>query len=153
MKERQIEVIQTAVGDRHVLAAMREGGYVLGGEQSGHTILLEYNTTGDGLVSALQLLVAMRRNDETLGSLSRAITRYPQVFINAWVTNKEGLASSAALAQAVREAEARLGAQGRVLIRPSGTEPLVRVMVEAADEQTAHNEAQQLASLVERELG
>jgi phosphoglucosamine mutase len=153
MRERGIEVVQTAVGDRHVLDAMRTGGFVLGGEQSGHTILLDHNTTGDGLASALQLLAAMKRAGMTLGALSQVMTRYPQIFVNVRVTDKEGLGFSDAIAQAVSETETRLGAQGRVLIRASGTEPLVRVMVEAADEQIARDEAQLLASVVERELG
>jgi phosphoglucosamine mutase len=153
MRERGIEVVQTAVGDRHVLDAMRMGGFVLGGEQSGHTILLEHNTTGDGLASALQLLAAMKRANKTLGDLSRVMTRYPQIFVNVHVTDKGGLDSSDAIAQAVSETETRLGTQGRVLIRASGTEPLVRVMVEAANEQVARDEAHLLASVVERELG
>jgi phosphoglucosamine mutase len=153
MRDRGIEVIQTAVGDRHVLAAMREDGFVLGGEQSGHLILLEYNSTGDGLASALQLIAAMRRADKTLGHLAKAVTRYPQIFINVTVSDKEGLGSSADLTRAIREVEGRLGDQGRVLIRASGTEPLVRVMVEAADEQIARDEAQLLASVVGQELG
>jgi phosphoglucosamine mutase len=153
MHENGIEVIQTAVGDNHVLAAMREGGFVIGGEQSGHTILLEHNSTGDGLVSALQLLAAMRRSGMPLGHLARVMTRYPQTLINVRVTNREGLDSSTAITQAVREAEGRLGEQGRVLIRASGTEPLIRVMVEAADERLAHDESQALASLVQQELG
>jgi phosphoglucosamine mutase len=153
MRERQIEVIQTAVGDSHVLAAMREGGFILGGEQSGHTILLEHNSTGDGLASALQLLAIMKRRQASLGSLSRVMTKYPQVLINVTVANREGLGSSAALAEAIGESEGRLGERGRVLIRASGTEPLVRVMVEATDEQMARDEAQRLATIVERELG
>jgi phosphoglucosamine mutase len=153
MRENGIKVVQTAVGDNHVLAAMREGGFVIGGEQSGHTILLEHNSTGDGLVSALQLLAAMRRSGMPLGHLARVMTRYPQTLINVRVTNREGLDSSTAITQAVREAEKRLGEQGRVLIRASGTEPLIRVMVEAADERLARDEADALASLVQQELG
>jgi phosphoglucosamine mutase len=152
MRERGIEVIQTPVGDSNVLAAMREGDFVIGGEQSGHMIFLEHNSTGDGLVTALRLLVAMRRDGGTLGGLAQVMTRYPQVLINVKVADRTGFASSAAIAQATREAERRLGDKGRVLLRASGTEPLIRVMVEAADEQAAHNEAQHLADVVEREL-
>jgi phosphoglucosamine mutase len=153
MQENGIEVVQTSVGDRHVLAAMREGGYVLGGEQSGHMILSEYNSTGDGLATALQLLAAMKRAEKPLSQLSQVMTRYPQVLVNVEVVDREGVDASKPILQAVAEATARLGSQGRVLLRPSGTEPLVRVMVEAADEQVAHDEAQWLASVVERELG
>jgi phosphoglucosamine mutase len=153
MRKNGIEVVQTAVGDNHVLAAMRKGGFVIGGEQSGHTILLEHNSTGDGLVSALQLLAAMRRSGISLGHLARVMTRYPQTLINVRDVDREGLDFSTAITQAVREAEERLGEQGRVLIRASGTEPLIRVMVEAADEGIARDEAQALASLVKQELG
>ncbi|MDR1082268.1 MAG: phosphoglucosamine mutase [Coriobacteriales bacterium] len=153
MKLRGIEVIQTAVGDSHVLAAMRAGDFVIGGEQSGHMIFLEHNSTGDGLTTALQLLMTMRRTGKTLKSLAQVMTRYPQVLINVKVVDKAGVASSAALSRAVKETEARLGTRGRVLLRPSGTEPLVRVMVEAADEQTAYDEARQLVAIVEQELG
>lgn len=153
MKEHNIEVIQTDVGDSNVLTAMREGGYVVGGEQSGHMILLEHNTTGDGLITVLQLLATMKRSGKTLAELSQVMTRYPQVIINVKVTDKTGFHSSTVIKQTVEESGARLGADGRVLLRPSGTEPLVRVMVEAKDEHVAHDEAQQLAELVERELG
>jgi phosphoglucosamine mutase len=153
MRENGIEVIQTVVGDSHVLAAMKEGGFALGGEQSGHMILLEHNSTGDGLATALQLLVTMRREGMSLSQLARVMTRYPQVFINVKVANREGVDSSEPICQAIEEVTARLGDQGRVLLRPSGTEPLVRVMVEAADEQVARDEAERLAALVERELG
>jgi phosphoglucosamine mutase len=153
MQKQQIRVVQTEVGDSHVLAAMRKGGFILGGEQSGHTILLEYNSTGDGLASALQLLAIMKRRQTSLGNLSQVMVKYPQEHINVKVAHKEALGSSKNLAEATRESEGRLGGQGRVLIRASGTEPLVRVMVEAADEQTARDEAQRLADVVKQELG
>jgi phosphoglucosamine mutase len=153
MRQHGIEVIQTDVGDSHVLEAMRTGGFILGGEQSGHTILLEHNSTGDGLMTALQLLMVMRRNQTTLKNLARVMVKYPQVLINVAVADKGALATSAEVTAALRQAEERLGEQGRVLLRPSGTEPLVRVMVEATDEQTARSEAQQLAILVEQHLG
>jgi phosphoglucosamine mutase len=153
MRENGIEVIQTAVGDSHVLAAMKEGGFVLGGEQSGHMILFEHNSTGDGLATALQLLVTMRRTGRPLSQLAQVMVRYPQVLINVRVTGKDGINSSEPVRQAIEEATARLGEQGRVLLRPSGTEPLIRVMVEAADEQLAHDEAKRLAALVEQEFG
>jgi phosphoglucosamine mutase len=153
MREHNIEVVQTDVGDSNVLAAMREGGYVVGGEQSGHMILLDHNSTGDGLITVLQLLTAMKRNDKTLAELAQTMTRYPQVTINVKVADKTGFHVSTLIQQAITAAGARLGADGRVLLRPSGTEPLIRVMVEAKDEQTAHTEAEQLAAIVERELG
>jgi phosphoglucosamine mutase len=152
MRESGIEVVQTAVGDSHVLAAMREGGFVLGGEQSGHMILFEHNSTGDGLATALQLLVTMKRTGRPLSQLAQAMIRYPQVLINVRVAGKDDVDSSEAVRQAIEEATTRLGEQGRVLLRPSGTEPLIRVMVESADEQLAHDEAKRLAALVEQEF-
>ncbi len=152
MKERGIEVIQTKVGDRHVLECMREHGYVLGGEQSGHVIFLEHNSTGDGLVTALQLIATMRRSQCSLSELTQVMTRFPQELINVKVADKHGLEGNTAIAAAMRRAEDELGERGRVLVRPSGTEPLVRVMVEAASLEHARAIAQTIASVVEEEL-
>ncbi|MDR0347107.1 MAG: phosphoglucosamine mutase, partial [Coriobacteriales bacterium] len=152
MRDNGIEVIQTAVGDSNVLAAMREGGFALGGEQSGHIIHLEYNSTGDGLVSALCLLAALKRSGLPLGRLAQVMTRYPQILTNIKVVDKAAFTSSSVITEAIRQAQKRLGEQGRVLVRPSGTEPLIRVMVEALDEQQARNEAQLLADLIKQEL-
>ncbi|MDR3053382.1 MAG: phosphoglucosamine mutase [Coriobacteriales bacterium] len=148
-----IEVIQTAVGDSNVLAALRAGGLNLGGEQSGHTIFLDHNSTGDGLVSALQLLAALRRSGKTLAEAAQVMTKYPQVLININVADKTGLATSDTLHKAIDAAQARLQDSGRVLVRASGTEPLVRVMVEAANEELAQELATQLAQVVQQELG
>jgi phosphoglucosamine mutase len=153
MEQNGIKVIQTAVGDSNVLAAMREGGYVIGGEQSGHMIFLEHNTTGDGLVTALQLLAAMRRSGKLLTELAAVITRYPQVLINIKVASKEGFETSQAINDAIRASEERMGDEGRVLVRASGTELLIRVMTEAKDSQTAEREAELLADAVRSELG
>jgi phosphoglucosamine mutase len=136
-----ITVVETAVGDRYVLEAMRAGHYVLGGEQSGHIIMLDHASTGDGLLTALHLLSAAARQKLALADLARVMTRYPQVLVNVAGVNKERAARSPELAAAVAAAEAELGAAGRVLVRPSGTEPAVRVMVEATD----HSRAQRLA--------
>ncbi|MCL2631759.1 MAG: phosphoglucosamine mutase [Coriobacteriia bacterium] len=144
-----INVVQTDVGDSKVLAAMLEGGYVLGGEQSGHIIFLEHNSTGDGLVSALQLLVAMRYFDQPLYQLKQIMKKYPQVMINVEVSDKARVMASVRLITAVRAVEAELGNSGRVLLRPSGTEPKIRVMVEAQEQETAQNSAEKLASLVD----
>ncbi|MDR3037593.1 MAG: phosphoglucosamine mutase [Coriobacteriales bacterium] len=153
MRDNGIEVVQTAVGDSNVLAAMREGGYSIGGEQSGHMILLEQNSTGDGLATALQLLATMRRSGLSLSKMSTGIAKYPQIIENVKVSNREGFEASEPIRRAVEETTARLGSQGRVLLRPSGTEPLVRVMVEAQDEQTVRLEAKRLAAVVAQELG
>jgi len=153
MKQQGISVIRTAVGDSHVLEAMREGGYLIGGEQSGHLILMEHNSTGDGLITALQLLAVVKRSGRSLAELSCVMTRFPQVLLNVKVRDKSLLDASRAITEAVAGAGARLGDRGRVLLRPSGTELLIRVMVEAENEQTANDEAKSLAMLVEQELG
>jgi len=153
MQDRGIRVIQAAVGDINVLVAMLEGGFVLGGEQSGHMILLEHNSTGDGLITALQLLAVMKRSGKSLDELACVMTRFPQVLINVKVRDKEGLKSSKAISETVELVNAQLSNRGRVLLRPSGTECLIRVMVEAEDEQLAHKEATRLAAVVEQELG
>jgi phosphoglucosamine mutase len=141
MAKARITVVETAVGDRYVLEAMRAGHYAIGGEQSGHIIMLAHATTGDGMLTALHLLGAAARQRLALADLARVMTRYPQVLVNVAGVNKERAARSPELAAAVAAAEAELGAAGRVLVRPSGTEPAVRVMVEATD----HSRAQRLA--------
>jgi phosphoglucosamine mutase len=143
-----IAVVEAPVGDRYVLEAMREGKFVLGGEQSGHLILLDHATTGDGLLTALQLLSVMARSGRPLHELAQVMTRYPQVLINVPVPDKSGVAASADLAAAVTAAETELGASGRVLVRPSGTEQAVRVMVEALDGGQAKRVARSLADTV-----
>ena len=152
MRERGISVIKTKVGDRYVLEQLQTSGAVLGGEQSGHIIFLEHNTTGDGLVTALQLASVMRQTNRTLGDLRTVMHRFPQVLVNVCVTDKTRLGTNAAIALAVREIEAELGDSGRVLVRASGTEPLVRVMAEAADQETAADVVDRLVTLVESEL-
>ena len=152
MAESGIEVVTTAVGDRYVLEAMLQSDFNLGGEQSGHVIMREYANTGDGLLTALQLLAEVKRSGQTLQELSRVLVRFPQVLINVKNVAKERLASSTAIADAVKAAEAELGSKGRVLLRASGTEPLVRVMVEAQSDAVAQSVASKLAQVVETEL-
>ena len=152
MKELGVEVVQTQVGDSNVLAAMQAGEFILGGEQSGHTIFLEHNSTGDGLVTALQLLAAMKRSGKNMNELAQVMTKYPQVLLNIIVEDKNSLKNSAAINAAINQAQQRLQESGRVLVRASGTEPLVRVMVEAADEIVAQEVAQILAATVKQEL-
>jgi phosphoglucosamine mutase len=153
MAEHGIEVLQTAVGDRYVLEAMRAGGHTLGGEQSGHLIFLDRATTGDGLLTAVRLLGIMARTGRPLSELATVMRRLPQVLVNVRVADREGLAGAANVWRAVREEEARLADRGRVLVRPSGTEPLVRVMVEAETEGAAKSAADRLAAAVAAELG
>ena len=152
MRDAGIELIQTKVGDRYVLEAMREGGFAIGGEQSGHMIFLEHNSTGDGLVTALQFLAACRRAGKTIEEAASVMTRFPQTLINVRVKDKHALEGNAAVEAAVAAAEAELGEDGRVLIRPSGTEPVVRVMVEAASAEDAERHASAIAGVVEREV-
>jgi phosphoglucosamine mutase len=143
-----ITVVETAVGDRYVLAAMRAGDFVLGGEQSGHIIMLDHATTGDGMLTALHLLGAAARRGTALADLARVMTRYPQVLVNVAGVDKGQAARSPELAAAVAAVEAELGAAGRVLVRPSGTEPAVRVMVEATDHERARRLADGLAATI-----
>ena len=152
MAESGIEVVTTAVGDRYVLEAMLQSDFNLGGEQSGHVIMRDHANTGDGLLTALQLLAEVKRSGQTLQELSRVMVRFPQVLINVKNVAKERLASSTAIADAVKAAEAELGSNGRVLLRASGTEPLVRVMVEAQSDAVAQSVASKLAQVVETEL-
>ena len=148
MKEAGVAIVETAVGDRYVLEAMRAGNYVLGGEQSGHIIMLEHATTGDGLLTALHLLVAVARERIPLADLVKVMTRYPQVLVNVGGVDKTRVASSPEVAAQVAAATAELGRSGRILVRPSGTEPTVRVMVEAVDHERARHLADRLASVI-----
>jgi len=152
MREQGISVVKTKVGDRYVLEQMQAMGANLGGEQSGHIIFLDHNTTGDGLVTALQLAAAVRHSGEKLSALTQVMTRYPQVLVNVKVEDKARLATSAAVASAVHAAEHELGDTGRVLVRASGTEPLVRVMAEAQDAGVAQAVVDRLVSIIEAEL-
>ncbi|MBC7265875.1 MAG: phosphoglucosamine mutase [Coriobacteriia bacterium] len=153
MREHGITVLKTKVGDRYVIDQMRAAGATLGGEQSGHIIFMEHATTGDGLVTALQLASIVRSTDTPLSELRTVMRRYPQVLLNVPVEDKALLSSSAKVHDAIAEAEQRLGEHGRVLVRASGTEPLVRVMVEAAEEQVASEIAAEIAAVVRAELG
>jgi phosphoglucosamine mutase len=145
MQHAGIAVIETPVGDKHVSAAMRDGGYVLGGEQSGHIILLEHATTGDGILTSLQLLSAVNRRGTPLAAAAKMMRKYPQVLVNV-----PGDASRLGprVDAAVTRAESALGGQGRVLVRPSGTEPAIRLMVQAADAVLAEQVIGQLAAEV-----
>ncbi len=147
-----VTVEQTAVGDRYVLEAMSAGGRTLGGEQSGHVIMSEYATTGDGILTALQVLDRMAATGSTLAELAGVMTRLPQVLVNVPGVDRARTHADEALAAAVREAESELGDSGRILLRPSGTEPLVRVMVEASSAEQAQTIADRLADVVRERL-
>jgi len=152
MAENGITVLQTAVGDRYVLEALNEKGLSLGGEQSGHVIMSEYATTGDGILTGMHLLAEMARTGKSLAELASVMTVFPQIMINVRGVDHHALKTNAVIADAVTAAEAELGETGRVLLRPSGTEPMVRVMVEAADQATADRIAHELAEIVRTEL-
>ncbi|MGW7584164.1 phosphoglucosamine mutase [Kitasatospora sp. NPDC054768] len=153
MEREGIELVETAVGDRYVLEAMKEHGFALGGEQSGHVILLDHATTGDGTLTGLMLGARLAATKQPLADLAAVMTRLPQVLINVKGVDKSRVRTSAELTAAVAAAEAELGSTGRVLLRPSGTEPLVRVMVEAADPAQAEAVGQRLADAVRTHLG
>ncbi|HLU54572.1 MAG TPA: phosphoglucosamine mutase [Pseudonocardia sp.] len=148
MREVGIAVRTTAVGDRYVLEELRQGGYSLGGEQSGHVVMPRYATTGDGLLTALRLMARMTATGRTLADLASIVTPLPQVLRNVRVADKAAVAASAAVREAVEKAEVALGGAGRVLLRPSGTEQLVRVMVEAPSAEQAEATAIRLAEVV-----
>lgn len=148
MKEAGITLATTAVGDRYVLEALRDGGFALGGEQSGHIVLPAFGTTGDGVLTGLRLLDRMAETQQSIAELAAVMTTLPQVLVNVKVADKTAVASSEFVQAAVRDAEQRLGESGRVLLRPSGTEQLVRVMVEATDLAVAQAMADELANAV-----
>jgi len=148
MRDAGIAVQTTAVGDRYVLEALRAGNLSLGGEQSGHLVFLDAATTGDGVLTGLALLSRMRQTGASLAELASVLTRLPQVLINVPVTDRLAVAASEAVADAVNAVAAELGDSGRVLLRPSGTEQLVRVMVEAPTQQQADEVAHRLAKVV-----
>jgi phosphoglucosamine mutase len=151
MQARGITVAETQVGDRYVLERMRKDGLTLGGEQSGHVILLEHATTGDGILTGLHLLSRVASTGASLADLAAVMTRLPQVLVNVRVPDKAVALTSAQAV--VTQAEAELGGDGRVLVRPSGTEPLVRVMVEAPTEDEAAEVCDRLVAVVESEIG
>ena len=153
MAANDIRMIETKVGDRYVLEELNSGGYSLGGEQSGHVIMTKYATTGDGILTGLHLVAEMARTNKSLAQLASVMTVFPQILVNVRGVNHHALGQNTVIADAVRAAEAELGDTGRVLLRPSGTEPMVRVMVEAADQPTADRLARELADVVREQLG
>ncbi len=148
LQSSNIDFVRANVGDRYVLELLQQNNSLIGGESSGHIICLDRTTTGDGIVSALQVLAAQVRYGKTLHELKSGMKKYPQLMINVPVNHKVELDNTPAILDAVKSAEQRLAGRGRVLLRPSGTEPLVRVMVEGEDAQQVSAEANQLASVV-----
>ncbi len=148
-----IEAPETKVGDRYILEEMRRSQAVLGGEQSGHIIFLDRATTGDGLLTALELLKVVRESGQPLSRLAGQMTRFPQVLVNVRVRNKQALHGHPVIAEAVRGAEQKLAGRGRILVRPSGTEPLVRVMGEGPREDELMEVVCELSEVVKAHLG
>lgn len=148
-----ITLVRTAVGDRYLLERMVADGYNFGGEQSGHFIFLDHNTTGDGLISALQVAALMKRTGRSLSDLARCMTAVPQILLNIRVNEKPDLSQVPELTQAIRNGEATLNGTGRVLVRYSGTEPVLRIMVEGAEAPLIRRVADDLSAIVQRHLG
>jgi len=153
MRDRGIRVITTPVGDRNVVEEMVRGGYNLGGEQSGHIVFLDHNTTGDGLITCLGVLALLVEKGRPLSELRRVMSRFPQVLLNVPVTAKPEVESIPRIATAITRAEAALGDRGRVLVRYSGTEPLLRIMVEGEREGQIRDLAQTIATAASDALG
>jgi phosphoglucosamine mutase len=155
MKREQCSVVKTTIGDRYVLEEMLRSGYNIGGEQSGHIIFLDFNTTGDGLLTALQLLSVVKESGKKLSDLAGVMTELPQVLVNAKIKNenKSKYAKDKDIAKAINEVESKLKDKGRVVIRPSGTEPLIRVMLEGENKAEIQKDAQAIADLIQKKLG
>ncbi|NPV89984.1 MAG: phosphoglucosamine mutase [Firmicutes bacterium] len=152
LKQEGVKILETRVGDRYVLEEMIQAGAKLGGEQSGHIIFLEHNTTGDGVLTALQLLAAVRESGRPLSELARQMTRLPQILVNVKVKDKNALDDCEPVQKSIRRAADLLGDSGRLLVRPSGTEPLVRVMAEGSEERTLRQVIDEVVRAVEKHL-
>ena len=146
-------LIRTPVGDRYVVEHMRQNGYNLGGEQSGHMVFLDHGTTGDGVLSALQVLAVMLREGRPLSELKKIMDHYPQKLVNVPVDGKKHISAVPEIVKLQKDLEQRLGEEGRMVIRPSGTEPVIRVMVEGADRETIEEVAYAMASCIEKHMG
>ncbi|AIQ14609.1 phosphoglucosamine mutase [Paenibacillus durus] len=147
-----LKTAKTAVGDRYVMEEMRRGGYNLGGEQSGHVIFLDYNTTGDGILTAIQLVDTLMASGKKLSEMKKMMTKYPQVLVNVRVQDKRNYPNNSAIEAAIMDVEDKLGSNGRVLVRPSGTEPLIRVMAEGPVKEDLDLFVGQIVEVVQREL-
>jgi phosphoglucosamine mutase len=152
MKKQGIQLVKTRVGDRYVLENMLENGYNLGGEQSGHIIFLDHNTTGDGIVTAIQLLTVMVESKQALAQLGSVMQVMPQALLGARVggDRRDACLAHPDVVEAIRRVEAKYEGTGRLLVRPSGTEPLIRVMIEGPDQAQIDQDVYELASLLER---
>ncbi|MED4534196.1 phosphoglucosamine mutase [Metabacillus fastidiosus] len=153
LEVQQIKSIPTAVGDRYVVEEMKKNNYNLGGEQSGHIIFLDYNTTGDGLLTALQIVNIMKVTGKTLSELAGEMKKYPQLLINVKVTDKNKVSENEKVKAVIEEVEKEMSGNGRILVRPSGTEPLVRVMAEAPTEEECRTYVDRIVAVVKEEMG
>jgi phosphoglucosamine mutase len=153
MKEAGIRVVKTAVGDRYVLERMLKDGYNFGGEQSGHLIFLDYNTTGDGLITAVQVLALMKTTGKSLSELAKIMTTFPQVLVNVRVKERRDLSTLPKVKEQMARLEKRLDGSGRLLVRYSGTEPLVRIMIEGERESEIRKWADDLARTIRDTIG
>lgn len=153
VEEHGIKSVQTAVGDRYVVEEMKKNGYNLGGEQSGHIIFLDYNTTGDGLLTGLQLANIMKVTGKPLSELAGEMKKYPQVLVNIRVTDKHHVTDNQKVKEVIEQVDAEMNGNGRILVRPSGTEPLVRVMAEAPSAELCEEYVSRIAAVVEEEMG
>jgi phosphoglucosamine mutase len=148
-----IKSVPTAVGDRYVVEEMKKNGYNLGGEQSGHIIFLDYNTTGDGLLTGLQLVNIMKATEKRLSELAGEMKKYPQVLVNVKVTDKYHVTDNQKVSEVIEQVEQEMNGNGRILVRPSGTEPLVRVMAEAPSAELCQQYVDRIVAVVEQEMG
>lgn len=153
IEEHGMVALKAQVGDRYVVEAMREGGYVLGGEQSGHIVFLNLNTTGDGLLSAVQLLAVMKETGKSLSELAAQVTIFPQKLVNIRVRDKHTVMDEPAVKAVIEAVEAEMNGDGRILVRPSGTEPLLRVMAEASTDEKVSRYVDTIADVIRAERG
>ena len=153
MAKANLTSVKTQVGDRYVVEEMRKDGYNVGGEQSGHVVFLDFNTTGDGMLTALQLLNVLKQTGKKLSELAAEVVTYPQELVNVRVTDKKAALDNAAIKEAIAKVEAKMGDEGRVLVRPSGTEDLLRVMAEASTKELVHDYVMEIADVVQKEMG
>ncbi|PFA68689.1 phosphoglucosamine mutase [Bacillus sp. AFS015802] len=153
LEENGIQSIQTAVGDRYVVEEMKKNGYTLGGEQSGHIIFLDYNTTGDGLLTGIQLVNIMKVTGKSLSELAGEMQKFPQKLVNVRVTDKHHVTDNETVKNVIQKVEEEMNGNGRILVRPSGTEPLVRVMAEAPTEELCERYVNEIVQVVDEEMG
>lgn len=153
MEKAEMNSVKTQVGDRYVVEEMLKDGYNLGGEQSGHVVFLDFNTTGDGMLTALQLLNVMKQTGKKLSELAAEVEKYPQELVNVRVTDKKAALNNSAIQKVIKEVEAKMDGEGRVLVRPSGTEDLLRVMCEAKTPELVHDYVMEIVNVVKQQMG